>query len=910
MDFSEQLSNYKSEQDTQNDEGVSLLREEENNEQIEQEEIQKGKFNAAYEGTDLSAVGPSADDYDYATEYNDGNTFPTDEENGINLSNKNIKPATRQIAGHDMATGERYTNEYESPLITEAITELQESSVNTKTGAPPKDMNPLSKIAKAMNNQNATYEQFVQNTQGPWSDQQRATAWEGMVKAKQTMSDVKELGKRHFQEAESVRYNRAEGVQADIPETDLVSSPVWIQSGKAVIDYFNPNGSEGMDAQEIHDFNLNLMSNFNFNIPMMMFYANEITNSNDPDLAKSFLYLMDQNEATDVSLASVDRAIGGMMGDISTYLTAGGSVLVSRIAGASMKAGIKQALTKILSVTAVDSAAGGAIGAATDVSGQEIEMAAGEREEIDVGQATKAGAVSAALTATIGVGAATIADPALRKFGVGTVKNAINKINPPAASTAPTPPPVESVTYKSELMREIDSSFDKAKGPNLSIKKLKNKIKNWVNEGKIKMEEVDWAGISDLDPTGNVTRAEIKSFIKHNTPTPSLDKVVSDKFSDMSFNGDGYREYVINIDKTGNYGGPTGHFGDTGVTKPNQANVGHLRMEDSVFDGETGTMFLEGQSDIRKVKQEHTYGATNVATNIKKSKEQNAVDVSRKTLVKQRDTYNEYMLETAKKYNLDPQDGGFNFNMINMMDEEEKSKLGQLMQKEMAAEANLKSAKGKMDVARSPINGEPFTPYRAEKSSNSILFRSAVMEAMNSDSKFLAWPKTREQVGFIEGWQKYGSDFANSDRAKSASEFMTKHMKKLAKNHGFKVEEFTPNVGTKLNEEDLFDEFDGWLDQKNYSLEEVSDEKYILRGDNGYLNMEFNSNKELNDFIEKTIQVKELKDKKFYRIKFTAAQRREWGEKGAAMFSAGAAAVLGVGGVASEQKRNNKGQFE
>ncbi len=922
MDFSEQLAEQRDIENTKNNEGVGMLQDVENEEKLDAEKIQNDKFEAAFDGADFNNTGPPVDDYNYFEEFGGGNTFTPDEEGGINLSNKNIKPATREIAGHDMATGERYTSEYESPLITQAINELQESKVNTKVGSPPEDMLPLSKIARGMNDQGATYEDFVRKTQGSWSDQQRATAWEGMVKAKQTLTDVKERGKRHFQEAKTINYKRADGIKQDIDETELVSSPVWIQSGKAVIDYFNPNGSDGMDEQEIHDFNLSLMSNFNYNIPMMMFYTNEIVNSEDPELAKSFLFLMDQNDATDISLDSVGRAFGGIGGDITSYLTAGGSVLVSRLAGASMKAGIRQALTKIAAVTAADAAVGGVVGAGTDVAGQEVEMAAGEREELDVGQAVKAGAISAALTATIGVGVATIADPALHKFGVGAVKGAIDKINPPAKAPiinspiGPEQPPLKGVAFKSALRTEVGTLFEGTKKPKMKVSRLMNEIKGMVNNGKVKAEEVDWAGLKDLDSKSTVGRAEIDAILKDRIPVPSLDKTVSNSFPDMSFGGNNYREYVINVDKVGEYGGPEDHFGGKALEKGgevgDQANVGHLRMEDVEYNNEVGTMFLEGQSDIRKVDRSKTYGDTKIAKGIRESKDTKVLNEAIKVYKKAESNYDSYVLEIGKKYDLDPSSPNYQLDMMAFMDEEETRSAIKLMQAESATRGRMISARQAIDNTRNKLNGEPFTPYRGKKSSNSLLFRSAVMEAMNSESKFLAWPKTIEQIGAIEQWSQYGPEFMESSSAKGASEFMVKDMKNLAEKHGFRVEEFkTPFANKKLDPVELDEKLNEWAYDNNIFIEvlhgENDNKSYIMQNLNTDPPIETKySAKELAEFTEE-FQVESWKDNNMYRIKFTPEQRREWGEKGAAAYSWGGAAILG--GAAVEQKRDKDGKF-
>ena len=294
MDFSEQFVDIKNQEELENSEGVAMLQEAEIQENLDEQKRQNGKFQSAYDGSDLSLSGPSMQDYNYEDEFNNGNSFKTDDDNGIELNNKNIKPATYEIAGHDLTTGEKFTNDYDDMEgnISSGIAELQNSKVNTKTGTPHEDMVPLTKIAKGIAMNGASYDDFLLATKGPWSDQQKATAWEGMKQAKIVQDDTKGLGNRYWNDfsqvsekgtKEPVSFSRMEGVEFDIDEKTLVTNPVWIQSGRNFVEYFNPDGSTGMSDEEVHQFNLTTMSQFNWNIPMMMFITNEIVQSNDPE---------------------------------------------------------------------------------------------------------------------------------------------------------------------------------------------------------------------------------------------------------------------------------------------------------------------------------------------------------------------------------------------------------------------------------------------------------------------------------------------------------------------------------------------------------------------------------------------------------------------------------------------------
>jgi len=931
MDFTEQLAEEEKNRATANSEGAALLQDAKNEDILNEEKRQNGKYQSAYDGSDLNNSGPSMEEYDYESAFKDGNSFKPDDNGGIDLYNKNVKPATYEIAGHDLVTGDRYTNQYADAdgLISEGIADLQNSRVNTKTGTPPNDMVPLTKIAHGVAKEGATYEDFVLASKGPWSDQQRATAWDSMRQAKLTIDDVNNQGQRFWLEhskisegAEdtTVKYPRIEGLQQDIDETELVSSPVWIASGKKVIDYFNPEGSAAMSEEEVHKFNLSMMSQFNYNLPMMMFMTNEIVKSKDPELAKSFLFLMDQTYATNTSWASVKRAVGGLGGDITTYATLGGSVLVSRISGAAMKVGVKQALTKIASVTAVDVAAGATLGAVSDVSEQTIEAAADEREELDVEQTATVAGVTAGVALTAGLGSAVVSDPALRQFGKKTAQKAISNM------TSGTPKPYGSraamkgqigvertpkqVEFRSRLKEEIDKSF---KGQSMSVKKMKNKIKNWVAEGKVKQEEVDWAGINFLDGDGAVTRDEIRAFIDFRRPTPSLDPVKENQFPDLSFGNPegGYRERVINIDKTGHWKGPEGHFGATSTTGENQVNVGHLRLTTTKAGGKKGTMFLEGQSDIRKTPRHATRAMSREGEAVQVSQDAKMMQQANVNLATAQSNYESFSLDMARKYNIDPKDQFFDAKMMDNMNISEDKKWSELLSKEM--QADLEAEKSAAKLAKS--GDVPFTPFRNEKASNDLMFRSAIMDAMNDGSEFLSWPQNYEQMAIIEGWGDL-----KDPRLQSASKFMLKDMKKLAKSYGFTVEEYVPdefanktrtvNKNIIVGSEEYLTALDDWLDSMEYAIEVDGDILKIFDND-GSIVMEFTDALEYNRWVVSKIAVPEevpFENNKFLRIKFTPEQKLKWQKEGASMYSFGA--PVGVGAAMAEQKRDEKGRFK
>lgn len=923
MDFTDALTELKEIDNTNDSEGVALLDSLQQEEQAEQAEQEKAKFDSAYQASDLGATGPMDEGFDYESEFKGGNSFTADENGGINLSNTNIRPATAEIAGRDVVTGKKFSNAYTDyeGHIDDGLLEIQSSNTNTKTGSPHKDMASLAKIAYGIHQEEGTYDDFVLGTQGNWTDQQRAVAWNGMQKAKIDIQDTKNLGARNLKENVGVEYVRGEGVIDDIDETELRSSAIWVQSGRNIIDHFNPEGSVAMTEDEVHESNLSMMSMFNWNIPMMMFLTNEVVASGDQELAKSFLYLMDQNDATNVSMDSVSRGIGAVAGDITTYMTVGGSILVSRLAAASMKAGVRKAISKIASVTAADAAAGGTMAAVDETSRQTIEGAAGEREELDIGQVGKVAAAGAAVSTVLGTGIATASDPLLRKYGLKTMKGAIESFKkpPPPSSAMPispasyTPSPVE---FKSELKREIQGM----KGENVSVKKLRNRIKTWIGEGKIKKEEVDWSGLNTLESGNNISKHEALTMIGQRRPIPTLTPVAKPRFSKLTLHEytQGYREYVINIDKTGPFQGPMGHFGGSGTTLDRQANVGHIRMSHVYHDGERGTMFLEGQSDIRTWKRYETQSFSATGDVVKEEATDRAFRAANTKAFKAKEKYDNYVLSMAERYKVPPTDpdameriwytarGNVDLDVI-----DEMSKLRNVSEDAVIEIKELLAKE--QNITNRQV---PFTPFRSKKSSNNLLFRSAIMDAMNNNSKFMSWPKSFEQVAKIEGWDRSYLGQSHQD----AANFMTKDMKKIAESYGFKVEEFMPDeFKNKVVKKELpinMPELERWVKDLGYEIKYHPIDEIVYLSDplDANFSADFDS-VELREFLIdagadiKTHEIIKI-DSKFYRIKISPEMRHKWGEEGAGMYSFGAPVGIGAAAGGKKQERDKDGKFK
>lgn len=919
MDFTDQLSEQSEKFEIENSEGANMLHDVQAQQKTEEDKKQDDKFVSAFESSDLSEMGPSSDEYDYGAEHLEGNSFKSGEDGGITLKNINIKPFTKEIAGHDIVTGKKFTDEYydRDGYLKEGIDTLRESNMNTVTGASIDDVVPLAKIANGVMLSDKGYDDFIKTVGSSWSDEQKKTAWDSAQATKQVMNDVKDLGARYTEfeftgergfkpdpslsdPDKSEEKPEEEGIQKDIDEGELVNSTTWMDSGRKMIEYFDPEGLERMTDEEVHQWNLDMASEFNYNIPMMMFYANEIIQSEDQELARSMLFILNQNDETNYSWNSFGRGGLNLALDPTTYVTMGGGILVSRAAGLGMKTGIKKALTQLAAITALEAPIGAAIGVGVDVAKQTVEIGAGERKEISKTQAAGAGAIGAAASIVVGAAAGAVTDPVIRKFGADAMKKGYKNLTgtrpgPYSGQRGSISIGTPQVRFQSELGKEIDRVFE---GKNrVSIKKLKNKIRGWLGEGKVRQEEVDWSGLNLADDADTVSRADMKAFLNQRRPIPEIFDVVETRFQEYSLGNPkgGYREKIISIEGQGEYGGSQYHFGE--VAGKGRAIVGHLRMTTSKHNGTRGTMLLEGQSDIRKVPRHETRARTEVGKQIKKKKDKSMLA----ELAKERSSI-EGEIDKLMKTELDPTDTRLN-------------DLQRRLDKITLTEGEA--------YYPDPDISVPFTPYRDKKSSNSLMFRAAVMDAMNDGSEFLSWPGTAEQVGVIQGWTE-----DTMWASKSVTDQYTKDFPKIAKSYGFKVEEYVPDEfknktrrGPNLDRPDIEDTSDNWIrwykskwgvtfSETQQGIPEMIVTAYDSTG-NKLIKGEIS---EVFDFLDNTLEGAGIvdipfPDNKFSRIVFDKETKAKWRKEGAAMYSFGAPAIV-AGHSVDGQKRDKEGKFK
>jgi hypothetical protein len=136
------------------------------------------------------------------------------------------------------------------------------------------------------------------------------------------------------------------------------------------------------------------MSMFNWNLMATIGYGQKIMNAEDPKLALAFLNLMNMYDHSDGGAAEFAGAVGGVATDPTTYVGAGvGSLAAKGVAKATAKKGLTKAIQGMLMGIASGAMEGSALTTGFNLVKQSVEVESGVKEEVDKGEALKAGLI-------------------------------------------------------------------------------------------------------------------------------------------------------------------------------------------------------------------------------------------------------------------------------------------------------------------------------------------------------------------------------------------------------------------------------------------------------------------------------------------------------------------------------------
>jgi len=915
--------------------------------QAKEDKRKSSRFEAAYEATDLPVSGPSKDKYDYEKDFNEGNTLKTDDGGGIQINNSSYKPGAVNVAGRDLATGRQYTNQFADPegKIEQGIGKLQKEDHNTKAGSSYRNTYGLYDVARGIIDEDGSFDDFANSVSGPWSNDQLSMAYTSAKATKDVMSDVDSLGRRYYDEMRD-EYDQFEGRISNIPaegytEESLAKSEDWLKSGREFLSVINPNAADLTDEQ-VDSSLKSTMSMFRNNLPMMATFANMALQDETGTIAKNLLVMDEMYDSLEMSGPVASRAVGALFGDVANYITLGGGILVTGLGKEATKEGVRHALKRLAHGIAYDAAVGAGFGAEYENNIQDVEIAAGTRGEKDPAKIALMGGVEGAANALIGGPLNVLTDKTLRGFAGTNIKKGLGMLKENSKTTFRHPSGLKgqrgSIDFgplgsdKVQLTFKMQDWLESTVKDGAKPTTIRQTIKEGINKGIIKPEEVKWSGIekflTDAESRGGtgISKFRMMKIIEQETPQVKMVPVAKESYETYSLltnsrtqdetigegiKGAGYRERMLVIPpargtnpqsinpRSGIASKPLdigddryrpGHF-----TGPQHEQlqygddmIGHSRVENAELGDSKGKMVLEIQSDYHKSGQQEGYvdspkGDVSVAYDAGIGKQDDNIK----------------LIKLAEEHGIDP----FEKNAI--------AKIWPYLDDKTKAKVNATRPESK--------------PYG--KNWDAMGMRMEILDSINNGDEFIAWPANAEQINVIEQW---GSGYSNEGIVKRATETRIKAMKKL----GLEVERVDMPQYKELGKTDMtseagIEEFNNAIDQRGQAIVEIWDEAnqkytYKLYADpDGTIDVDVTppagsellktmTETEYYDFAEEILAGQGgIQDSTFNVIRLTKEVKDKFLKEGMPAFSVGAMAIPEESkSERRKQKRGKDGKFK
>lgn len=386
------------------------------------------KFQSAYEQTDLTVTGPPQDKFNYQGDYEEGNTFKTDENGGTQLNNRHFRPEAVNVVGRDLVTGKDYQNKYQDPDgdISRGIESLRKEDSNTKTGPSYRNSYGLFDVAHGVMKEGGSYDDFKSQAKGPWSEDQMAIAYSAANQTKTVMDDIDNVGQRHYDRMVNDYYN-FEGRIANIPEggyteETLAASPDWIDSGREFLTHVRGSSAANLTDEQVDKSMKSAIALFRHNLPMMMMFADLAEQDTSGEMARSLLVADEMYEALDTSGETIERLVGAIGGDATNYITLGGGIIATQLGKPAVMEGVKHSLKRLMHGVTYDVAVGAGFGAMFEGEKQNVEISAGVRKEKDPKAIATMAAIEGTANLVIGGPLNVLSDKNLRGFAGKNIK--------------------------------------------------------------------------------------------------------------------------------------------------------------------------------------------------------------------------------------------------------------------------------------------------------------------------------------------------------------------------------------------------------------------------------------------------------------------------------------------------------
>ena len=489
------------------------------------------KADTEYNVSGLQSQGIAREDYDFPSIAGAGKSI-ADSETGVRLDNEFINPARMEVAGRDLATGDRYR----SPLVDsegyadQGFSLLRDSYKDPVSGRPAEDAYPLGYIGYQAMLEGNSYDQFVKMVPNDWPEENKKAAWATANRVQDRINF-----EEYVAENEPPEYEAPE--MEPVTVDSLPTNKQWMDSISVIatkmgsIDkYENP--------EQLNDYGLNMLSTFNWNITAMAGIAARVMSSDDQELKNAWYTAMTIYENTEIDLTSMEgleftgRAIRGMATDPVTWASGG---LASLTFKGVMKAYGTRMGSKYFAPILAGAGAGmveeGIREASINTMKQGMAVSAGAQDEIDAGKVATDTGKAMAIGAVGGAGLDIAARGAMAGGSkvmsrMKEISNDPNFFNSPVAGGKSSQrgsigdllgEPRKVKPFYSRMQETVEAKLPPKGGTG---RVLSQTINAWARKGQdFKAEELKWSGLDDYlteNADKKFTREDISNWLEDN----------------------------------------------------------------------------------------------------------------------------------------------------------------------------------------------------------------------------------------------------------------------------------------------------------------------------------------------------------------------------------------------------------
>lgn len=391
--------------------------------------------NAPAEGDDdwLPYVQDLNDSYDLQEQaYQDANQGV--ERAPGEISNRYLMPNRKTVMGIDVATGERvlnrgnFENQEAASNYYAGVKRLRNANLNMQDGYDPEGVAGAAHVAAGVLAEGGTESDFNRAMDRMNMPKWQARAAWNAAASQRSAVEIENALLEPYDDDEVAA--AGDPVDEDLTRDQLMSDEGWQTAAKQL--WLAEQGEEfqGQPA-ELMNFFVDEFTNFNWKIAhvpgvgssSMAYYAARAV-SQGKEYAENFLALMDYYDRMKTDTGLFVDAFTDVLADPTTYVGLGGGAVAARamtqVAKNRMRKGLQSFLAEAAGGAGAGFIEGGVYGAIDDTQRQRVEVAAGEREEIDLKQtAVVAGVSSVAGIAVGGFAGGALSDQARAMYKRG-----------------------------------------------------------------------------------------------------------------------------------------------------------------------------------------------------------------------------------------------------------------------------------------------------------------------------------------------------------------------------------------------------------------------------------------------------------------------------------------------------------